>query len=247
MGNSFNISVKPEIAAVKAVVDANSVILVDVHNTDLPAAVTKIDANKTVIDENKVILADLHDTDIPALNTKLITVDAVVDNIRNIDVSNIQTNIDANETKIDTIDGIVDAIKTKTDATPQNVRGTVLSGRLLTTSAAFVDVINLTGHGILYNLYAGLSNVGDTIELHVIIDGKTSNVFTFTGSLIIQNLMPSYASPAFYFYISSRDLVDGDNNLFNLEFDTSLIVQIRRSAGSNDTVNGYVVYNLDAF
>jgi len=50
MSNSFNISVKPEIAAVKTVVDANSVILVDVHDTDLPAVVAEIDDNETKID-----------------------------------------------------------------------------------------------------------------------------------------------------------------------------------------------------
>jgi len=56
MGNSFNISVAPEIAAVQTVVDGNSVILTDIHDTDLPAIVTEIDANETKIDANKTVV-----------------------------------------------------------------------------------------------------------------------------------------------------------------------------------------------
>jgi len=82
MANSFFQSLSPDIAAAvvkidanKTVIDENKVILVDVHDTDLPAA-------KTVIDENKVILVDLHDTDLPGAVTKIDDNKTVVDAIK---------------------------------------------------------------------------------------------------------------------------------------------------------------------
>jgi len=76
MSNSFNISVKPEIAALETKVDTidtevDAIRAEDVLNIriDLNTNETKIEANKTVIDENKVILVDLHDTDLPSVAT----------------------------------------------------------------------------------------------------------------------------------------------------------------------------------
>jgi len=93
MSNSFNISVKPEIAA----------------------AVVKIDANKTVIDENKVILVDIEGTDLPAAVTKIDDNKTEIDAIRSTDVPNIQTNIDANETKIDANTNTLQAVHTSVE------------------------------------------------------------------------------------------------------------------------------------
>lgn len=44
MSNSYFISMTPAIAAVQTVVDANAVILVDIHDTDLPVVDTVVDA-----------------------------------------------------------------------------------------------------------------------------------------------------------------------------------------------------------
>ncbi|MBA7483578.1 hypothetical protein ES707_19093 [subsurface metagenome] len=81
MSNSFNISVKPEIAAVSAKIDTVDAVVDLIRGTDVPAIKTNIDANET----------------------KIIAIDAVVDLIRGTDVPAIQTNIDANETKIDAL------------------------------------------------------------------------------------------------------------------------------------------------
>lgn len=224
MANNFNISVKPEIAA----------------------AVVKIDNNKTVIDENKVILADLHDTDLPAIDTKLTTLDTVADNIRNIDVPNIQTNIDANETKIDTIDGIVDAIKLKTDATPQNVRGKLYGVFLTTAESAFQDVVNISGHGKLNKLVIAVYDAGDTIELKVTFDGTAADNVAHTGDVIQQIISINIVSGT-GIALAKLPTTGADVNLFNIEFESSLLIQIRRSAGAAGNVIGYVNYTLDTF
>ncbi|MBA7607719.1 hypothetical protein ES703_14885 [subsurface metagenome] len=82
MPNSFNISVKPEIAAVKAVVDANSVILIDVHDTDLPAVKTDTGYILTGV-------TSIHDVLLPAVVAE----------------------INDNETKIDSVKTVVDVLR----------------------------------------------------------------------------------------------------------------------------------------
>lgn len=96
MSNSFNISVKPEIAAVKAdTADIRSDVTA-IHDTNLPAV-------KSDTGDIRTDVTAIHDTDLPAAVTKIDANKSVVDLIRGTDVPNIQTNIDANETKIDAI------------------------------------------------------------------------------------------------------------------------------------------------
>lgn len=89
MANSFFQSVAPDIAAAvvkidanKTVIDENKVILVDVHDTDLPAVKTDIGTNLTAIGANNTILSDVHDTDLPDAVTKIDDVKTVVDAIQ---------------------------------------------------------------------------------------------------------------------------------------------------------------------
>lgn len=81
MSNTFNISVKPEIAALEAKVD-----IID----------TEVDAIRA--------------TDLPDIETLIDTVDTVVDLIRSADVPGLTSEIDDNEAKIDIIDTNVDTL-----------------------------------------------------------------------------------------------------------------------------------------
>jgi len=219
MANSFNISVKPEIAALEAKVDI-------------------IDAEVDTI----------RSTDIPGVDTKLTTVDAVVDNIRNIDVPNIQTNIDANETKIDTIDDIVDAVKLKTDLTPQLVRGTFNGTQFDTTSGTFVTVLTITGSGKLCSLGIKVTNAADTIELRVTIDSFVFQTLSFTGSTDDQLVVIDQRDLAVVNYnLSNFARPPVAQSLFDIEFSTSLLIEIRRSAGTGAKVVCRAFYSLDTF
>jgi len=183
MSNTFSISVKPEVAAVKAVVDANNVILADVHDTDLPAA-------KTVIDENKVILADLHDTDIPDLNTKITTLDTVADNIRNIDVPNIQANIDANGTILaDIHDTDLPAAVTKIDDNKAVLD--ILEARIMLVKPSDVVLhtnadVNSAAVQVYTKLKETICNVSGTIRIS--FDLKTGHSGTVYGKIYINNV-----------------------------------------------------------
>lgn len=217
MSNSFNISVSPEIAALEA----------------------KVDIIDTIVD-------DIRDVDLPAHDTKLTTVDTVVDQIRDIDVPNIQSNIDANETKIDTIDGIVDAIKLKTDATPQNVRGSYIRIRGAMASDTYTPLVDVTGHGILYNLIIGLENNLDTVEMLLTLDGTAWSSITHTGDLIGQALVPVVdilPSDTFRKVPCPPD----EPVLLFLEFNTSLLIQYRRTPGILAAAYCKAQYFLDDF
>lgn len=89
MANSFNISVKPEIAAVSALVTTVDGVVDLIRSDDVPAIKSNTNANETKIDANKTVLDLIHGTD----------------------VVNIQTNIDSNETKIDDNKTSIDAIQ----------------------------------------------------------------------------------------------------------------------------------------
>ena len=176
---------------------------------------------------------------IAALDTKLTIVDTVVDNIRNIDVPNIQLNIDANETKIDTVDTVVDAIKLKTDGLPYLFRGAYNSASLLTTNVAFQEVLNIaSGSGSIINLLIKCYHADDTLEIKLTIDGTALDVFSYTGATstlyMIKHIDDALASN-----------VSGTYNNFDVEFSTSLKLELRRSAGANDNVFTSICYSLD--
>ena len=219
MSNSFNISVKPDIAAVKAVVDA-------VRATDVPNIQTNIDANETKIDANKTIVDLIRFTDFPYTNSL----------------------IAANESKIDTIDGIADAIKLKTDLIPQNVRGSWAYAQLTTSSGTLVDLLNITGQGILHSLMIKLQDVADTLEIVVTPDSNPFAAKTLTGTIADNWVFPApYTANVDSKILASAEFPTNRFAIFNLSFDTSLLIQLRRSAGTANTVSAKVYYTVDDF
>ncbi|NVM55346.1 MAG: hypothetical protein HWN66_16685 [Candidatus Helarchaeota archaeon] len=224
MPNTFNISVKPEIAAVSALVTIVDTVVDAIRATDVPGINSNIDANET----------------------KLIIIDTVCDQIRDIDVPNIQANIDSNETKIDTVDTVVDAIQVKTDGLPYKIRGVFSVAYEISDSGTLLDVINISGQGKLFYIVIRCDNAGDTVEVVLTVDNATSRAYAFTGSSVFQVV---YLSDAYSlvngFDLNSQDVTTSDINSFNLEFATALRVQFRRSAGTNDNVRCKVGYSLD--
>lgn len=153
MSNSFNISVAPEVAAVQAVVDANSVIITDIHDTDLP---------------------DVH--------TDIATIDTEVDAIRAIDLPNQMTQSVANAALIAIVDGVADDIKLKTDALPQNVRSKWLAAMLTTGEDTWQTVVDVTGAGILYGINETHTG-GETGELRLTLDSVVWTVLNSVDSM----------------------------------------------------------------
>lgn len=96
MSNSFNIDVKPEIAAAVVKIDANKAELDGIRATDIPGTNTKVDANNT-------ILSDLHNTDLPAIDTKVDALGNILVDIHDTDLPAAVTKIDDNKSVLDTI------------------------------------------------------------------------------------------------------------------------------------------------
>lgn len=184
---------------------------------DIAAAVVKIDANKTVIDAIRA-------TDVPGINT----------------------NISANQTLIETIGGIVDAIKLKTDATPQNVRGKFYSVSASITSSEFVELVNVSGHGKLHAIGLYLVNADDTMELKLTIDGTVFDTLAYTGGTAGQMVflyLPGYPGPT----LTRTQVPQISPCLMNLEFNSTLLIEFRRSAGTAAAVVCISSYILDDF
>jgi len=85
MANTGFISIAPQLAAMRVVVD-------DIHDTDLPGVAT-------IVTQTGLGVIDIHDTDLPAVQT-------VVDDIRAVDVPAIQVDVGAlNDVSIEDIEG----------------------------------------------------------------------------------------------------------------------------------------------
>ncbi|MBA7608972.1 hypothetical protein ES703_16158 [subsurface metagenome] len=245
MANAFNISVAPDIAA----------------------AVVKIDANKTVIDENKVILLDVQGTKITSILTAIGLNKTELDGIRGADLTSILTNIAVNTTALTTNAGILNSIKAKTDIIgasvaletlgniadikaktddlPQNIRGKLYSAHLGTDNAAFQDVVNITGHGKIIRIVVWNTSVDDTSEFKTTLDATPSNAFSHTGDTDVQLLYCDSVVGAAVYYDSFSETPRERMGLLNIEFDTTFVAQLRRSAGSTDDVNCQIHYILD--
>ena len=226
MSNSFNIDVKPEIAEIAA---------------DIAAAIVTVNANSSGLATS--IISDLVDINTAIVDSQAAVLESITTNLALTDAK-----INVNLAAIDIIDGIVDAIKLKTDATPQNVRGNFNKSNLSTANAALQDVVNITGHGKLYLIGINCASADDTIEIKVTIDGDAFLVASHTGDTTTQIIIPDVLSPS----AASAELYilsfpSTEPRLFNIEFDTSLLIQIRRSAGTAGNVNCKVYYSLDSF
>ncbi|MBA7628008.1 hypothetical protein ES703_35478 [subsurface metagenome] len=240
MSNSFNISVKPEIAAVsakvdanKVVIDENKVILVDVHDTDLPAVKTDtsdirtnvtvihdtdLPAAKTVIDENKVILADIHDTDLPAAKTE--------------------------------IDSIVTAMAQFNPAMIPNVG----YDSITVPSDAWVDPIDITGAGYLHFFQAECSGV-NFVQIKISIDGTLINLnmdgtpLTWTAN----NTLPLCRSFAMAATVQGRarfppatietNSLGAHSYYLSIRFETRLLIQLQMDGDESACPYQYI-YSL---
>lgn len=142
---------------------------------------------------------------------------------------------------------LLDAIKLKTDATPQKVRGSIIEEYLFTESSTYVNVVNVTGQGKLLILSCVLMDVADEIDILLTLDGTTFVNFTHTGDLVKHFILPYldilYPMPSLFSVVEPLT----EAPLFNFEFDSSLLIQSRRSSGTGDQVKCSAIYQLDDF
>ena len=165
MSNSFNISVKPEIAALEAKVDIVDTEVDTIRATDLPTIKTGVDANTSKL--NSII---------------------------NVQLPGVITEIDANETKIDTVDGVVDAIKLKTDLLPQVFRGAQTNVGHSTASETYVDALNITGVSGKILFILATTGAGCNLDMTITIDGNQSNAVSNTDANTTKFIIPAYES-----------------------------------------------------
>ena len=186
--------------------------------------------------------------EIAALDAKIDIIDTEIDAIRSLNLPAILTLIGTVDTEVGVIDGIVDAIKTKTDALPQVIRGHFTIYHLTTTSGAFVELCNITGQGHLVYITAFCNHVNDTFEIQITIDGYLSQTFSHGGDLILQRIFyEDNDNTVDRFAINgAAPTIDGAF-LLSSDFDTSLLIEIRRSAGAAIGITGKAAVCVDSF
>lgn len=149
--------------------------------------------------------------------------------------------------EIDSILTKVIAIKSKTDLTPQNVRGKFHTAWFSTSSNTFVDALNVTGHGKLLLLAFKVLNVGDTVEIRLTTDGFEWLLIFHTGDTVYQNILPDCNLLVAGAFLKLIPEPQPQSLLFDVEFSTSLKIELRRSEGTFDAVACKVYYQLDEF
>ncbi len=241
MSNSFNISVKPEIAAVKVdTADIRADVTV-IHDTDIPAIKTDTGFIRTDLASHR---AD----DMAALGDMLTTIDTEVGLIHTSDLPDIDGKIDAIDTEVGVIDGIADAIKLKTDNIQQNVRGDYTLFYATSDSIVEVEVCNITGHGKLNYVWGRCANAADTVSIVIYLDGIPSRELIHTGDTLIQMIILSdnYNVETFFqTHFVPHD--EATQYLMYLEFATSCQITVRRSAGTTDLVHCKACVSIDPF
>lgn len=186
--------------------------------------------------------------EIAALEDKVDIIDTVVDTIRSTDVVNIEADIAAIDADIVTIDTVVDAIKAKTDATPQKVRGQIISAYSAGVYDNYEDVCNVTGQGKIYLIAINVTTGTDTISVKLTLDGKVFVEVTHTGDTANHFLFPSLSTIASA-NIGLTKIEDTGQfpPLFNLSFENTLLLQHKRSAGTTSGTTCKILYILDDF
>ncbi len=186
--------------------------------------------------------------DIAANLVQILSNASALASIRTVDVLAINTNINDNEAKLVTIDSIVDAIKIKTDLTPQNVRGKYFPASLVMNSDTFTEVANVTGHGKLHQITIRLVLGSDTLELLVTIDGEAFTVLSHTGDVNSYNAVASCYNVSSAARNLKKVLIETTSSFnSNLEFESSLLVEVRKTVDAGNNIECKVGYTLDDF
>ena len=175
MSNSFNISVKPEIAANLVQILSNASALATIQVTDLPAIVNEINANQVFIEA-------IIDTQLPNIATQNTNIKSAVDAIADPQLTDIATAIGDNSTAIGIIGGNVDsilALKRFQDYTPKSEYSNIVnnitpgSASVVVTIDGTIRISNTMAHtlesalspGILPCLHYFDSSINVTITL----------------------------------------------------------------------------------
>jgi hypothetical protein len=248
MSNSFNISDKPEIAANLVQILSNASALATIQITGLPDIATAILSVKNDTGPVRNDVTSIHDVLLPDIKGDTGPVRNDVTAIHDTMLPSVKTDTGAIRNDVTDIKSDAAAIRLKTDELPQNVRGVLTKGRVLTDSGTFEDVVNVTGHGKLHQVSFNPLNLADTAEVKITIDGTVLTI-DHTGDAA-QQMICFYcdsALDAVIFLGKQVHAITDPNRYINLDFAVSLLIQVRRSAGTTDNVRCAAIYSLDTF
>lgn len=253
MSNTFNISVKPEISAVSAKVDANKTVIdaikndtgpirndvTAIHDTNLPVVMAKVSAIRNDV-------TAIHDSMLPSVKLDTAALRNDVTDIHDTDLPLVKTDTGAIRNDINDINAIVNAIKTKTDALPQSFRGTIRSVKGASSLQTWNTILDVSGSGILLALPFRTTDLSNTVSVQIVYDGITCVGVSHTGDTDYQFATPDMASASLNIItLNSFSYSDGFMKYLNLEFTTTLLIQIKRIGTPVEDVEALPIYILD--
>jgi len=164
------------------------------------------------------------------------------------EIAALEVKVDTAITNIATVDTVVDAVKLKTDATPQLVRGQSHYLNFSTGSNVWTDALNIAGSGKLLQLSFGVSDAGTNIACRITIDGVTSGEVSHIGDTVGWIILPVLTTTGSALLELRKVLASTFiGNFSAIEFDSSLQIEVRRTADPGATVYCNALYVLDAF
>ncbi len=268
MSNSFNISVKPDIAALEAKVDIidtevgliktdSAAILIDTAEMQpkLPTSYimgsSNVDSYDAQIEQVVAITYDIEERtsnlpDDPASNTEVNANETKIDSNKVVvDAIQAKTDIIGATVALET-GGNIAAIKAKTDLIPQDFRGSLNVVAAETVADTYVELCNVSGQGKLIFLMFLLDDAGDTITIRVTLDGTASTEFVFTGDT--NNNFITIGNPIFTNNLLHFDHCpesDVRDKFLHLEFNTSLVIEFYSQEGEAAAVYTKAGYIID--
>ncbi len=229
MANTFNISVKPEIAALEAKVDIVDAIVDAIRAVDVPLLIAYLTDIDAVVDA-------IRGTDVVNLSSAIANNSTAIGLIRTEDVPALDALLDINTAHlVDIVENHLPDINTLVSALPTSNRATLLVDETQCTSAAYIDLVNITGSGKLI-LMRHTATVAADVTIKITIDGIASTEFSdaeevtkwllidnTTGGLLVLSHSTTFA-------------------LLNIDFHTSLRIQVK-DASTNSWFN--TIYSTD--
>lgn len=241
MSNSFNISAVPELAAIETKIDTVDTEVDAIRAVDVPSLVGYLSPIRNDV-------TSIHDTYLPYIMTETGAIRNDVTAIHDTNLPAVKTDTGAIRNDVTDIKSDAAAIKLKTDLTPQKIRGHFSKYGLTTASGSFTNVCNITGSGKIICCQVALADAGDTLEGKITLDGIASLAFSHTGDVDPQYvILDDYnISPTVLRFRLSQSGAENFIHI-NMEFDTSCLFQVRRSAGAASSVYASTDISLDSF
>ncbi len=130
-------------------------------------------------------------------------------------------------------------LEPKIVAIPTTVEPQLKLVQVNTTSTAFVDAVNFTGSGIIYEIHGKTNNASDNMEYRITIDGFANPIFLIglNTEKNVRRFVTNYSDTYLLQGLTSNTAQNLD-----LRFKDSLLIEYRATNAAGGAVDATVLY-----